>query len=300
MAGSSNRRRGGGLDAWPGYVDALATLLMVIIFVLLVFVLAQGFLSVALSSRDRALDRLNRQVAELAELLALERGQAEELRSGLSRATGELATAAAARDDALRLLGSLREERDRLAGERDTARSEQERLAARLNDLGLGARGTEERVATLERQLAEAVARAESVGGDAARTTRNLTEARRTLTQTEQQRAALEQQAAQTAEQLAAARRDLETLRAEAAALNQQVRVDRETIEARLADLARLNQQVQALSALRDELERQAQAALARAGEEERNRRAAEQDASRSAAEAAEAQRRRAAAEGLA
>ena len=47
------RRRGeNGLDAWPGYVDALSTLLMVIIFVLLVFVLSQAFLSVALSGRD--------------------------------------------------------------------------------------------------------------------------------------------------------------------------------------------------------------------------------------------------------
>ncbi|MFC7541510.1 hypothetical protein ACFQU2_21460 [Siccirubricoccus deserti] len=94
----SRRQRGGGLDAWPGYVDALSTLLMVIIFVLLVFVLAQGFLSVALSSRDRALDRLNRQVAELAEMLALERGQAGELRSALSRTAEELRSAATARD----------------------------------------------------------------------------------------------------------------------------------------------------------------------------------------------------------
>src|SRR3954449_1397846 len=94
----SRRQRGGGLDAWPGYVDALSTLLMVIIFVLLVFVLAQGFLSVALSSRDRALDRLNRQVAELAEMLALERGQAGELRNALSRTAEELRSAASARD----------------------------------------------------------------------------------------------------------------------------------------------------------------------------------------------------------
>ena len=60
------RRRGGqteGLNAWPGYVDALSTLLMVIIFVLLVFVLAQAFLSVALSGRDQALDRLGKQMA---------------------------------------------------------------------------------------------------------------------------------------------------------------------------------------------------------------------------------------------
>ena len=63
----SVRRRGGdnGLDAWPGYVDALSTLLMVIIFVLLVFVLAQAFLSVALSGRDKALDKVTRQLADV-------------------------------------------------------------------------------------------------------------------------------------------------------------------------------------------------------------------------------------------
>jgi len=81
----SNRRGENGMNPWPGYVDALSTLLMVIIFVLLVFVLAQGFLSVALSSRDQALERLNRQVAELADLLALERSQGQELRGLLTR-----------------------------------------------------------------------------------------------------------------------------------------------------------------------------------------------------------------------
>ena len=335
MAGGSDRRRGrGGLDAWPGYVDALSTLLMVIIFVLLVFVLAQGFLSAALSSRDRALDRLNRQVSELAELLALERGQAEELRGGLARATAELTTAAAARDAALRSLGLMREERDRLAAERDTARTEMERLTARLADIGLGTRGAAERVATLERQLAEALARAEAAGGDAARTARDLTETRRGLARTEAERAALERRAQEATAQLDAARRDLEALRAEAAGLNRQVVADRATIEARLSDLVRLNRQVEALTALRDELERQAQAALARAGEEARARQAAEaaaqaatrrgeageaaartaearaaeaerariaatEAAARAEAAAAEAERRRAAAEGM-
>ena len=42
MAARVRRHGGNGLDAWPGYVDALSTLLMVIIFVLLVFVLAQA------------------------------------------------------------------------------------------------------------------------------------------------------------------------------------------------------------------------------------------------------------------
>ena len=135
--GGRRRGRGGGgsLNAWPGYVDALSTLLMVIIFVLLVFVLAQGFLSVALSSRDRALDRLNRQVAELAEMLALERGQAATLRATLTRTAEELQGAAAARDTLAQQLRDAREERDRAGAERDGTRAERDRLAARLADL---------------------------------------------------------------------------------------------------------------------------------------------------------------------
>ncbi|WP_419729786.1 peptidoglycan -binding protein [Lichenicola sp.] len=71
--------RGNGLDAWPGYVDALSTLLMVIIFVLLVFVLAQAFLSVALNGRQSALDRLTREMAQLTQLLSLEKGHSQSL-----------------------------------------------------------------------------------------------------------------------------------------------------------------------------------------------------------------------------
>ena len=51
-------------NTWPGFVDALATMLMVIIFLLLVFVLAQFFLTEALSGRDTALRRLQGQVDE--------------------------------------------------------------------------------------------------------------------------------------------------------------------------------------------------------------------------------------------
>ena len=76
------RRRGvrsNGLDAWPGYVDALSTLLMVIIFVLLVFVLAQAFLSVALNGRQSALEKLNREMSQLTQLLSLEKGKSHGL-----------------------------------------------------------------------------------------------------------------------------------------------------------------------------------------------------------------------------
>ena len=122
------RRRGATeeLNPWPGYVDALSTLLMVIIFVLLVFVLAQAFLSVALTGRDRALDRLNRQVAELTDILSLERGRAGELQLSTAQLGRDLAAANEAREGLSRTLGALREEGGRVAADRDALRGERD------------------------------------------------------------------------------------------------------------------------------------------------------------------------------
>ncbi len=83
-------------NIWPGFVDALATLLLVIIFLLTVFILGYFFISQALSGREEALDRLGRQVNELAELLALERQanadqrlNVAQLSASLQKSTGE-------------------------------------------------------------------------------------------------------------------------------------------------------------------------------------------------------------------
>ena len=78
-----SRRNQHRTDIWPGFVDALATLLMVIIFLLMIFVIAQFFLNDALSGRDQALDRLRNQVSELADLLSLERDANTDLRGYL-------------------------------------------------------------------------------------------------------------------------------------------------------------------------------------------------------------------------
>jgi chemotaxis protein MotB len=247
-------------------VDALSTLLMVIIFVLLVFALAQGFLSVALSTRDQALDRVNRQVAELAEMLALERGQATELRGTLTRTATELRAAAAARDALAVQLREAREERERLGAERDAVRGERDRLAARVTDLDLSARGGAERLASLEQRLAEALRRAEEAGGDAAQVARDLSA----------ERAARQQAAAQAARDLSAEREARQQAAARAAELDAQARADRATIEARMADIADLYDQVRALTALRDQLERQAREASRRAGGEAEGRAVAE------------------------
>lgn len=74
----ANRRSRAAFDVWPGLVDALASILLVSVFMLLVFVLGQYALGGALSSRERALDELAQQVQALAETLALERRRAEE------------------------------------------------------------------------------------------------------------------------------------------------------------------------------------------------------------------------------
>jgi chemotaxis protein MotB len=300
MAVGDRRRRGGGLDAWPGYVDALSTLLMVIIFVLLVFVLAQAFLSVSLSGRDRALDRLNRQVADISDLLALERAGSADLRAALSRLNVDLAGALGERDAIARQLFDLRSERERQAADLSAARSDRDRLAAQLADLAAQGGASEARVRRLEAQLADALTRSDQQGSEVERAARDLAGLRRQLAQqgvdlerTGQELAAARQAAGTSAEalrraaaELDAARREVAALRTQAEALDREVQVGRETITARLSDLARLQNQVQALSALRDDLERRAAEAAARAQAEGTARAAAEAEAAAAAARA--------------
>ena len=69
---------------WPGFVDALSSLLMVIIFVLMIFVLSQFFLSQKMSGQDEALLELRNNLIELGQLLSLERDTTVELTTQLS------------------------------------------------------------------------------------------------------------------------------------------------------------------------------------------------------------------------
>ena len=88
-------RRGShrGVDYWPGFVDALSTLLLAIMFLLSVFVLAQFLLSREISGRDEVLSRLNSQINELTQLLALEQSGSQDLEDMLANMRASLASA---------------------------------------------------------------------------------------------------------------------------------------------------------------------------------------------------------------
>ena len=132
MALATRRSRRSSIDIWPGFVDALSQLLMVIIFILLVFTAGQFFLADALSGRDKALKELQQQVSELANLLALERTTSADLRASAASLTEQLKAALAERDT---LTARAEKAEKSLAAEQDTsraAREEVEQLSASI------------------------------------------------------------------------------------------------------------------------------------------------------------------------
>jgi chemotaxis protein MotB len=261
----STRRRGGsdnGLSPWPGYVDALSTLLMVIIFVLLVFVLAQAFLSVALSGRDKQLDRVNRQLAEVSDMLALERGHGADLQQSIAQLNRELAATSAARDTLSQQLAALKEQAERAGANRDTLRGERDRLTQQLADAGLQAQSGAARVEQLQKDLTASAGRTDAARQETASVATQLADTRRQLSA--------------RAQQLADAQSQLADMQRQMAELDKTVKADKETITARQSDLAKLAEQNRALAALRDTLEKQAQDAAARAMTDQQRRAAVE------------------------
>ena len=141
-------------DIWPGFVDALAALLIIVIFLLMVFTLAQYFLSEALTGRDRALDRLNQEIAQLTEMLSLEQAEKSDLGDRLARLTLNFETLTAERD-------RLSDEVALLTAERDTLKATSAQTAAELEDayktIGADKEKIElqlRRIASIERDLA--------------------------------------------------------------------------------------------------------------------------------------------------
>jgi chemotaxis protein MotB len=91
-------RRDSGMNYWPGFVDALSTLILGIIFLLTVFVVVQFYLTQEVTGKDTALSRLNAQIAQLTELLSLEKTGKMSLEEQLAQIRSSLSSAEVERD----------------------------------------------------------------------------------------------------------------------------------------------------------------------------------------------------------
>jgi chemotaxis protein MotB len=137
----SRHRRRLGIDIWPGFVDALSQLLMVVIFVVMIFTVAQFYLTNTLSNKDTQLQDLTRRIQELTTQFDLLKTENGSLRDNLTEVSKQLKASIAARDQMqIRLseLGagadeSLAQTREQLA-EKDTALRTAEDQVALLNE----------------------------------------------------------------------------------------------------------------------------------------------------------------------
>lgn len=199
-----SRKRGGsnGLEAWPGYVDALSTLLMVTIFVLLVFVLAEAFLSSALSGSDNTISLLRNQIAQLSQSLSLETSKDTTLAQELAALNSQLAAAQAANTDLNQKLSSD-------AGTITSLQSQSQGLQAQLSDAQAQAASAAGRISALQAQM-DAQAQADANAGPGLQG--QLTDAQNKLTaQTKISKQALDQVALLN-QQIAAMRLQLAAL----------------------------------------------------------------------------------------
>ncbi len=261
MATRSRRGTSNGLDAWPGYVDALSTLLMVVMFVLLVFVMAQAFESVVLAKRNEQLSSTNA-------TLSTERERNASLTGSVSRLNQTLTEGDAARAALLTQLRDLNAQTAATMSERDKLASLLKELeiasaAAAAMNLDLGGRLTAQtkraddasRAAELtRREVAAAEARLremqaqikqldQTVSADKATIAARLSDLAKLSEQTAALTALRDQLSKQVSAAAAAAMTEVQRRQAIAAQLEEEKKLG-DTARARLALLAQQNDQL--------------------------------------------------------
>jgi len=143
-------RRDSGMNYWPGFVDALSTLVLSIIFLLSIFVIVQFYLTQEVTGKDTALSRLTAQIAQLTELLSLEKTGKLDLEEQLTLMRSSLARAEGERDRYKGLFegtGSGEGKAAELSGQLDAERRLSARALAQVEVLN-------QQIAALRRQLA--------------------------------------------------------------------------------------------------------------------------------------------------
>ena len=167
---------------WPGFVDALASLLMVFVFVLMVFVLIQANLAYRLSGQDASLSALRQEIAQLGELLSLEREAGALLSADLARTSAQLAIAeeqnnslTAQLEQLTRQLASESADKGRLQADLDAEKAAladlQARSLARTKAFEEQLSQTSQRLAAQTQSLSQQTRRADTASAEVARLT---------------------------------------------------------------------------------------------------------------------------------
>ena len=167
---------------WPGFVDALASLLMVFVFVLMVFVLIQANLAYRLSGQDASLSALRQELAQLGELLSLEREAGSVLSADLARTSAQLAIAeeqnnslTAQLEQLTRQLASESADKRRLQADLDAEKAAladlQARSLARTKAFEEQLSQTSQRLAAQTQSLGQQTRRADAANAEMARLT---------------------------------------------------------------------------------------------------------------------------------
>ena len=166
MALGRNRRRDRGVDYWPGFVDALSTLLLAIMFLLTVFVLAQFILSREITGKDEVLNRLNSQIAELTQLLALEKSGKQDLEDTLASLQSSLSVSESERSRLQQLLDqgsgstvAANQKLGRLTQELDAEKQVSERAMSQIELLNQQIAALRAQIAAVEEALQASEAR---------------------------------------------------------------------------------------------------------------------------------------------
>ena len=250
------RRHERSTNIWPGFVDALATLLMVIIFLLLIFIMAQVFLGQALTGRDQALRKLEGEISELASLLALERKTTDSLRADVGRLSAELEASVSERE---RLSTSVAELRMRAESAEQQLVDAMVSMEASRQTIGRLESNLEDAKKTLsvrEEELADRVQRLNSL----AREIEALTALRDELTAKVME---LGKQADEKGEALINERQISESARAQVALMNRQLAALREQLATLEATLRAAEEKAQSQGVQIESLGKRLNAALA-------------------------------------
>ncbi|MAY66022.1 MAG: hypothetical protein CMM77_02710 [Rhodospirillaceae bacterium] len=250
------RRHERSTNIWPGFVDALATLLMVIIFLLLIFIMAQVFLGQALTGRDEALRKLEGEISELASLLALERKTTDSLRVDVSRLSSELEVSVSERDRLSATVAGLRMRAESAEQQLVDAMVSMEASRQTIGRLETSLADTQKTLAVREEELAERVQRLNSL----AREIEALTALRDELTAKVME---LGKQANEKGEALISERKISDSARAQVALMNRQLAALREQLATLEATLRAAEEKAQSQGVQIETLGKRLNAALA-------------------------------------